>query len=45
VQQEMIADYLAHDLKAFTSKTINEAYLLRRIVDRDKFQRHPARDF
>jgi len=25
VQQEMIADYLAHDLKAFTSKTIDEA--------------------
>jgi hypothetical protein len=45
VQQEMIADYLAHDLKAFTSKTIDEADSLRRIVDRDKFQCHPARDF
>jgi len=44
-QQEMIADYLAHDLKAFTSKTINEADSLRRIVDRDKFQCHPARSF
>jgi hypothetical protein len=45
VQQQMIADYLAHDLKAFMSKTINEADSLRRIVDRDKFQCHPARDF